>query len=180
MGTFFPGCVFFKVRFLQIPWHLSTWNVFYLFVVIYWIQVPFVSWAAPEKWSAFGLASCIRSRIYHWRSDPFPDFQFSQSNILIIVCLCLVLPCYSSDIGRSMDIVTKYSLFSITSSEIIMKMSDSNSIIYLLLLSLDDLSDNFKKKNANINNKTIFLMIYASRKKATLHKNTQPVITCYI
>lgn len=51
-----------------------------------------------------------------------------------------------------------------------MKMSDSNSIIYLLLLSLDDLSDNFKKKNANINNKTIFLMIYASRKKATLHK----------
>lgn len=73
-----------------------------------------------------------------------------------------------------------YSNFSITSSEIIMKMSDSNSIIYLLLLSLDDLSDNFKKKNANINNKTIFLMIYASRKKATLHKNTQPVITCYI
>lgn len=86
-GTFSPGCVFFKVRFLQIPWHLSTWNVFYLFVVIYWIQVPFVSWAAPEKWSAFGLASCIRSRIYHWRSDPFPDFQFSQSNLLSFVCV---------------------------------------------------------------------------------------------
>lgn len=60
---------------------------FYLFVVIYWIQVPFVSWAAPEKWSAFGLASCIRSRIYHWRSDPFPDFQFSQSNLLSFVCV---------------------------------------------------------------------------------------------
>lgn len=87
MGTFSPGCVFFKVRFLQIPWHLSTWNVFYLFVVIYWIQVPFVSWAAPEKWSAFGLGSCIRSRIYHWRSDPFPDFQFSQSNLLSFVCV---------------------------------------------------------------------------------------------
>lgn len=86
-GYVFPGCVFFKVRFLQIPWHLSTWNVFYLFVVIYWIQVPFVSWAAPEKWSAFGLASCIRSRIYHWRSDPFPDFQFSQSNLLSFVCV---------------------------------------------------------------------------------------------
>lgn len=82
MGTFSPGCVFFKIRFLQIPWHLGAWNIFCLFVVIYWIQFPFVSWAAPEKWSAFGLASCIRSRIYHWRSDSFPVFQFSQWNLL--------------------------------------------------------------------------------------------------
>lgn len=48
---------------------------------------PFCFLAAPEKWSAFGLASCIRSRIYHWRSDPFPDFQFSQSNLLSFVCV---------------------------------------------------------------------------------------------
>lgn len=128
---------------------------------------------------------CIWSGFLHKKQDISLEVRsFSRLPILsiesLIACLCLVLPCYSSDIGRSMDIVTKYSLFSITSSEIIMKMSDSNSIIYLLLLSLDDLSDNFKKKNANINNKTIFLMIYASRKKATLHKNTQPVITCYI
>lgn len=33
------------------------------------------------------LASCIRSRIYHWRSDSFPVFQFSQWNLLTFFCV---------------------------------------------------------------------------------------------
>lgn len=140
--TLSHGYVFSRLRFLQgtiSPDTLTSWcmKCFLLICCHLLNSSPFCFLGSPWK------MVCIWSGFLHKKQDISLEVRsFSRLPILsiesLIVCLCLVLPCYSSDIGRSMDIVTKYSLFSITSSEIIMKMSDSNSIIYLLLLSLDD------------------------------------------
>lgn len=136
------GYVFSRLRFLQgtiSPDTLTSWcmKCFLLICCHLLNSIPFCFLGSPWK------MVCIWSGFLHKKHDISLEVRFFSSlpilsvESLNVFCVSYSLNYYNLEIGLSMDMITKYSLFSITSSEIIMKMSDSNSIIHLLLLSLD-------------------------------------------
>lgn len=85
--TLSHGYVFSGLRFLQgtiSPDTLTSWCVQCFLLICYHLlnSSPFCFFGSP--WKMVCIWSGFLHRIYHWRSDSFPVFQFSQWNLLTL------------------------------------------------------------------------------------------------